>query len=245
MQGQTLDAAIGDKFPPVYFRDANDNIVGFTPDLAAKVSTMLNVKFKFQAVSFAAVLPGVQSGKYQLALSSADITDVRVATVDMIPVTSGGYTLMVRTDASNPPSDLASACGKTVAITAGGNEANILADQSKKLCKAGAVITVSTFPDQVNAGLAVKSGRADAAFIGANTAGYMQTNDPGWKLVGDPIVFNNQGWIVPKGSGLGPALAAAINQMIADGTYQQLLDKWHLSQTHLQGNSVINKIAVG
>lgn len=245
MKGKTLDAAIGDAFPPTYFRDADNKLVGFTPDLAAKVSEMLGIKFNYQAVSFSAVLPGIQSGKYQVALSSADITDERVAAVDMIPVTSGGYAVMVRADATNPPADLAGTCGKTVAITAGGNEANILADQSKKLCTGGATINVSTFPDQVNASLAVKSGRADAAFIGATTAGYMLTNDPGWKIVGDSIVFNNQGWIVPKGGALGPALLAAVNELIKNGTYQQLLDKWHLSQVHLQGDSILNKVKVG
>ena len=96
-------------------------------------------------------------------------------------------------------------------------------------CKAtnqGAV-TVLTFNTQSEANLAVSSGRADVGFADSPVAAYIVATSNG--------VFQNSGYSVnnapyglalPKGNGMAAPVAAAVNALIANGVYHQILVKW-------------------
>jgi polar amino acid transport system substrate-binding protein len=47
-----------------------------------------------------------------------------------------------------------------------------------------------------------------------------------FKLVGTPYGTAPYGIAIPKDSGLAEPVLAAVKQMIADGSYKSILDKW-------------------
>nr|WP_177037208.1 transporter substrate-binding domain-containing protein [Streptomyces sp. KS_5] len=82
--------------------------------------------------------------------------------------------------------------------------------------------------------LAVASGRVDAAIADTPVVQYAQSQNKG---TFDSLVFdgtkshNNIG--LPKDSPLTPAIAAALQKLMDEGTYQKVLDKWSLGNLAL------------
>ena len=82
-------------------------------------------------------------------------------------------------------------------------------------------------PDQPAANLALSSGRADVAMIDSPIAAYQVENSEGrFKLVGEPYGTAPYGIAVPKESGLAEPLLDAVEAVMRDGTYDEVLRKW-------------------
>jgi polar amino acid transport system substrate-binding protein len=82
--------------------------------------------------------------------------------------------------------------------------------------------------------LALQSGRIDLSFGPNATAAYKAATAPDDFTVVGTV---NGGWpdtaeiavATAKGNGLAPAFTEALNGAIADGTYQQVLQRWGLT----------------
>ena len=124
---------------------------------------------------------------------------------------------------------LDSLCGAKVAVENGTTQQGQAQDQSKQCTAAGKpAVTVLSFDGQNDANLAVSSGRADLGFADGGLASYIVKQSHGeFAITGSPIEDVAQtGIAMPKGSGMAKATQAAINAMIKDGTYMQILKKW-------------------
>jgi polar amino acid transport system substrate-binding protein len=77
----------------------------------------------------------------------------------------------------------------------------------------------------------LKQGRVDAALQGNETLPYIMSLEPGtYVAVGAPIATQLAGIGIAKGATeLQQAIAEALGQLIADGGYGKILDKWKLS----------------
>ena len=87
-------------------------------------------------------------------------------------------------------------------------------------------ITLHQYTTQTAAELAVLSGRAQLTAGGSADLGYMVRQQPKMALstlVVNPV-YNCIG--VRKGDKLGTDLADALQQLINDGVYKQIMDKW-------------------
>ncbi len=90
-------------------------------------------------------------------------------------------------------------------------------------------MTVLVFPDENGANLALSSGRAQLVFADTPPAAYAVAKSNGqFKLVGAPYASAPYGLAMPKGSGLAPAVLAALKVLMHNGTYQAIFSKWGL-----------------
>ena len=123
---------------------------------------------------------------------------------------------------------LSSLCGRVVSVEIGTTEqtdANTQAVACKKAKKA--TETVDAFTTQVEANLAVSSGRAQIGFADSQVAGYIVSQSKGvFKLDGPAFGVAPYGFAFPKSSGLDKATLAAIQVLMKDGIYMKILDKW-------------------
>ena len=125
---------------------------------------------------------------------------------------------------------LASLCGHSVAVESGTTEQTDATTQAAK-CKATGKgsVTVLTFNTQSEANLAVSSGRADAGFADSPVAAYIVATSNGvFQNSGAPIAVAPYGLALPKGKGLTSPVQAAVNLLISNGVYTQILTKWGL-----------------
>ncbi|MFF3966106.1 transporter substrate-binding domain-containing protein [Streptomyces griseorubiginosus] len=216
-------------YPPMdFFAADNKTVVGAEADLDKALGTVLGVKVTIVNVPFDSILPGLQSGKYQLGVSSFTDTAEREKVVDFVTYFDAGTSLLV--PAGNPKGLKPggdSLCGRTVAVAKGSTQALEDVPARAKTCKTP--IKVSTFPDGTGVNLAVTSGRADAALADSPVAAYAAKQSGGkLEVAGDSYGNAPFGIAVPKNSELTALLKSALEDLKASGGYEQVLAKWGL-----------------
>jgi len=132
--------------------------------------------------------------------------------------------------------DLGRLAGKTVAVQSGTSQVGELKKLNETFKSSGkSAINILQFPQDSDAQLAVTSGKAQAQMDDQSVAAYtVKTFDNGgtFQLVNDPSVassFSNAiiGVGVPKDdTQLRDAVQKALQSLIDDGTYKQVLDKY-------------------
>ncbi|MER6248234.1 ABC transporter substrate-binding protein [Streptomyces griseorubiginosus] len=216
-------------YPPMdFFAADNKTVVGAEADLDKALGTVLGVKVTIVNVPFDSILPGLQSGKYQLGVSSFTDTAEREKVVDFVTYFDAGTSLLVpagNPKALKPGGD--SLCGRTVAVAKGSTQALEDVPARAKTCKTP--IKVSTFPDGTGVNLAVTSGRADVALADSPVAAYAAKQSGGkLEVAGDSYGNAPFGIAVPKNSELTALLKSALEDLKASGGYEQVLAKWGL-----------------
>ena len=83
-------------YAPNEFTDTDaTTIIGMDVDLGTAVARKLGLAADFQNSQFAGIIPGIESTRYELGMSSFTINAERLATVDMVSYFSAGTSLAV------------------------------------------------------------------------------------------------------------------------------------------------------
>ena len=219
--------AVFNDWPPDEFLQ-NNQLTGWSVDLARAMAAVLNLKFTYTPTSFDAVLPGIQNGRFDAGFASFGITAQRLQVLSFIPERSDGETYAGLKTANLDITSLSQLCGHSVAVLTGAFDYQYLLAESTSVCtaKGNKAITLDQYTTQTAAELAVLSGRAQLTAGGSADLGYMVRQQPKMALstlVVNPV-YNCIG--VRKGDKLGTDLADALQQLINDGVYQQIMKKW-------------------
>jgi len=230
-------------YPPNEFLDTDGKtVVGWDVDLFNAVAAKLGLKTEYQSAVFDAIIPGVQSGKYEAGVSSFTINDERKQQVNMVSYFNAGTQWGTKT--GNPtgvqPDD---ACGKKVAVqTNTVQDTDDLSSKRQDACKSAGkpAISIDRYQRQDQATAAVVSGKDDAMLADSPVLAYAvkQTNGQ-LELLGDIYDAAPYGYVVQKDqTEFAQAVADAVQALITDGTYKTILDKWGV-----QGGAIDNPAA--
>ena len=219
----TLTVALDATYPPDESIAADGHTIeGFDVDFIKAVAAKLGLKANLVNVTFDSIIPRIQSGQYDIGMSSFTYTKAREKTVDFVTYFQAGEGFYVKAGSSKTFTGLDSLCNAKVAVENGTTELDDANAQAKK-CK----VTVLAFADQNQANLAVSSGRADVGFADSQVAGYIVKQSNGqFQVSGQAFAVAPYGIALPKGNGMAAAVQAAVKAMIADGSYTQILTKW-------------------
>ncbi|MDQ3578099.1 MAG: ABC transporter substrate-binding protein [Actinomycetota bacterium] len=215
-------------YPPNEFVDDENKVVGMDIDLGNAIALKLGLQAEFQNTAFDAIIPGLTSGKYEMAMSSLTINADRLVKVDMVSYFSAGTSMAVLK--GNPDKlDLADLCGKNVAVQKGTVQVEDLEKKSAE-CKTASKpeITVTQFQNQTDATLALTAKRAQAMLADSPVVDYAlkQTNGA-LEGAGEPYDSAPYGIILPKAKGeYSKAVQGAVQALIEDGTYLKIMEKW-------------------
>ncbi|MBL7495220.1 ABC transporter substrate-binding protein [Frankia sp. CNm7] len=230
--GKTLKVATDATYPPnEYFDTDGKTIIGMDVDLIEALGSALGVEVEVENAGFDDILPGIGSKKYDIGVSSFTDTKEREEVVDFVTYYSAGTAFFTTADNGAQITTIEDLCGLSVAVETGTTQADAATAQDGKCKEAGKPgVTVQVFPDQNAANLALSSGRAQLGMADAPVAAYL-VNESGGKLalVGEQFDTAPYGIAVGKGSGLAEPLKAALEQIIADGTYTKILEKWGMA----------------
>ena len=239
------NAGAGGGTPPLVFTaDDDKTVIGVEVDLAHLFADKLGLKIETPATSWENVFLGIDSGRYDVALTNVTVTEERKEKYDFATYRKDDLAFEAPKGGTwkvNSGKDIA---GKTIAVGSGTNQEKILLDWNEANVKAGLQpATVKYFQSQTDYYLALSSHRIDAYFgpnpsVAYHVATSGQTEAIGhFSGAGDKL----QGLIAvltKKGSGLAAPYAAAINSAIADGSYAKVLQRWNLSTEGLQKSEV-------
>jgi polar amino acid transport system substrate-binding protein len=217
-------------YAPNEFLDTDGKtVIGFDVDLFNAVAAKLGLETEWQSATFDAIIPGVQSGKYEMGISSFTINDERKQQVNMVSYFSAGT--QWGTKKGNPagvqPDD---ACGKKVAVQTNTVQDTEDLPKRQEACKSAGKpeITVDRYQRQDQATAAVVSGKDDAMLADSPVTAYAveQTNGQ-LELLGDIYDAAPYGYVIEKDqTEFAQAVADAVSALISDGTYKTVLEKW-------------------
>jgi polar amino acid transport system substrate-binding protein len=232
--GQLTAAAIP-SYPPFVFVDANGESTGIDTDLFRAICDKLGVKAVVTPIEFATILPSVQAGRFDVGIGAFFDTPERRKVVRFIDDLKAIDGLLTRP--GNPDKiSVDDMCGKTISASKSSVEDINLHDLSKQCVDKGKppidVVALAGTPAQV---VAVKSGRVAAANVTAAVVAYMASQDaanlevvPG--IVPDASGITKLEGVIVQGdrTDLQAAMGAALNALIADGTYAKIMQKWNV-----------------
>ena len=239
------NAGAGGGTPPLVFTaDDDKTVIGVEVDLAHLFADKLGLRVETPATSWENVFLGIDSGRYDVALTNVTVTEERKEKYDFATYRKDDLAFEAPKGGTwkvNSGKDIA---GKTIAVGSGTNQEKILLDWNEANVKAGLQpATVKYFQSQTDYYLALSSHRIDAYFgpnpsVAYHVATSGQTEAIGhFSGAGDKL----QGLIAvltKKGSGLAAPYAAAINSAIADGSYAKVLQRWNLGTEGLEKSEV-------
>jgi polar amino acid transport system substrate-binding protein len=225
----TLTVAADATYAPNEFIGSDGHTVeGMSPDLAHALAAVTGLKVKVVNASFDTIIPGLQSGKYDLGISSFTDTKEREKVVDFVTYFSAGTSFYVKAQGGPAINTLADLCGHKVAVERGTTQAGDATAQSAKCKKAGKpAVSVLVFPDQNAANLALSSGRGQVGMADSPVAAYIVKKSSGqFKLSGTPYGTAPYGIAIPKGNGMAQPILDALTELMSNGTYMSILTKW-------------------
>ncbi|MGW0558097.1 ABC transporter substrate-binding protein [Streptomyces sp. NPDC002926] len=235
-RGTIRIGASADASPPLGFYATDDKTrIGAEIDIATLIVDTLGLKPQFEEVSWENLFVGLDSSKFDGVLSNVTVTEERKEKYDFATYRLDNLAFEAKKGTSwqvRGPKDVA---GKTISVSSGTNQEKILVDWSEQNVKAGRKpVDIKYFQKDTDYYLALQSGRIDA-YLGPNptaahhVASAGQTRIIGTLSGGGSQVQGKIAASTKKGSGLVEAYAAAIDRIIKDGSYAEVLKRWGLS----------------
>lgn len=218
--------------PNEFLASDGHTIIGMDPDLVTALAETMGLKAKFNDAQFEAIIPGIQAGRYDMGASSFTDTKEREKKVDFVTYYNAGISFYTKTGTNPGVESLKDLCGKTVGVEKGTVEQEESEAQSKTCTKEGKkAVTVLSFPGQNQVNLAIASGRAAVGLADSPVVAYQIKQNKGqFTLVGKTYAFAPYGLAVPKTSGLAKPMLAALKELMANGKYKAILEKWGIQE---------------
>ncbi len=227
-------------FVPYTIANPDNSIEGATADFAKAAGEVLGLKVTHTvAQGFAAMLLGIRAGRFDVSIEPCGDFPDREAQNDFADYVQEYVIFAVAKGNPKKVNDIADTCGLRVSVMSGGSAERTIRRQSEACVKAGRpAVQVMSFEGQAAPLLAVRSGRADAFFSSQAPLSHFVGKDPEHlelAAVGRKNGFADlyQGAVVAKGSALGPVLVKVFEKLHANGTYDQIMEKWGLVNNKL------------
>lgn len=222
-----INIAVDIPFPPMAMYDENNREIGFDPELGRLIGQKLGIDVSLNKQAFDSVIPSLQADKNDMIMSGMNDTPERQKTLSFVDYTHGGFAIAVKKGNPDKISTQKDLCGKTVSV----QKATVQGDLLRAL---DCGINVMELPGDLDAQTALRAGKSQAYVADAVVTEYVvATTDGGnaFDIVRDP---ENPAGFNPVYSGIGilkddtelvEAVRSALEALIADGTYQQVLDR--------------------
>jgi polar amino acid transport system substrate-binding protein len=221
-------------YPPFEsFADDNTTIIGLDPDLAKAVGQVLGVDVQFEHTAFDGLLTALDGGRFDLVVAAVTDTKDREKTYDFVDYFMTGQSIVVKKGNPEGIHGVTDLCGKPVAVLKASTQEKLLGQFNENEC-AGNPIQIGSFPSDKDALLQVQSGRDVASFTQDAVGAYNSATIGG----GNQFELANTEALLPTPVGmvfdkqdtqLRDAIKGAIEKLIANGTYEQILSKYQLT----------------
>lgn len=221
-----LTIGVNVPYPPNEFVDAYGELVGFDIDLMNAVTRTLGVTPDYREAQFESIIPSVQSGTFNLGMSSVTDTSAREKSVDFVTYLQAGTMWAQRPGAAIDP---AHACGLRVGVAVGTLQDTTEIPNKSNACVAADLQPIDkvvyTGQDQLNS--ALMAGEVDAMSADSPVTGFaIKVSGGALEAAGQMFDTAPYGWPVPKGSALAESLRQALEHVIATGQYRTIATIW-------------------
>ncbi|RKK04699.1 ABC transporter substrate-binding protein [Pseudoroseomonas wenyumeiae] len=238
-----LRVGIEATYPPMAYKDpATNERRGVNVDLVTAIGKELGIELRWEEMAFAQLIPAIATNRVDFSGSS--MTDLpsrreKLSFVDYISTGAQIFTTVQQQKGAQQPIDF---CGRSIATPRTTNYFPQAQAWSEKNCVAAGKppIRVIGTEGAAAARTDLQQGRADGAILGAEYVVYLSQQNPGtFVTIGEPISRNLSGMAFAKEQApLRDAVAGALNRMISNGTYMEILKKHGLEKQALSAITI-------
>ncbi|MCD0480860.1 ABC transporter substrate-binding protein [Streptacidiphilus sp. ASG 303] len=212
--------------------EGGQEITGLDYEVGQAVGAKLGVAFEFTPTKFDGIVPAIQAGKFDAAISAMTDNKDRQKVVDFVDYSVSGSGIMVAKGNPEKITSLDDLCGKAVAVQAATHQEDLLKKHQDACRKAGKPeAKLQTFPKDSDAQLALRSGKVVAEVATKPAAGWTaKTADNGatFEVVDDPAAIGGydatpNGIAVSKSlPQLTDAVQKALQQLVDEGVLKRI-----------------------
>ena len=212
-------------FPPYEFYDG-DTIVGIDAEIAAAIAEKLGLELQIVDMDFGSIITAVQTGKIDMGMAGMTVTEERLQNVNF----STTYATGIQDVIVPEDSDITSVDDIFAKLNAG--EDVLIGCQE---ATTGAIYAsgdfgddhVTTYPNGATAVQALTQGKLDCVIIDNQPAINFVAANEGLKILDTEYVTEDYAIAISKDNeDLLNQINAALEELIADGTVQEILDKY-------------------
>ncbi|WP_299301162.1 transporter substrate-binding domain-containing protein [uncultured Brachybacterium sp.] len=224
--------------PLSFLADDNQTYVGSEIDIARIVADKLGLEFELKLTTWENWPLKLEAGEFDVVHANIGINAERLQKFDFASYRAAYMSFLVKKGADFWLEDADSLSGRIIAVGNATNQERILTDWNAELEAAGKEpAELKNYSTDADTLLAVGSGRVDGYLSPFASLSFVASRRDDMELQGKI----NAGWpdetlvagTFPAGSGLVEAYSAALNALIEDGTYAQVLERWQLSEEAL------------
>ncbi|MGW5781621.1 ABC transporter substrate-binding protein [Streptomyces sp. NPDC003863] len=234
----TVRVATDVPYPPfaMFVTEGKSDLTGLDYDLGQALGAKLGVRFAFTPTKFDGIVPALQAGRFDAAMSALTDNKERQKVVDFVDYSRSGSGVLVAEGNPAKISTLDDLCGRKVGVQAATNQYELLTAHQAACRAAGRKpADIQTFPKDSDAQLALRAGKVVAEVVTKPAAGWSAKTADGGKafdLAEDPeapagyraspngIAVRRQ---LPQ---LTEAIRKALQALIDDGTLTKICDKY-------------------
>ena len=212
-------------FPPYEYYDG-DAIVGIDVEVAQAIAAKLGMELEVTDIAFDSIIPGIQTGKYDMGMAGMTVTDERKEQVNFSDSYATGVQVVIVKDDSAIASvdDLFADGANTVVGTQAGTTGFIYATSDIEDAGLG---TVKSFGKTTDAVEALKNGQVDCVILDNEPAKALVAANEGLHILDTEYAVEDYAIAIAKeNTDLLDKINTALAELKDDGTLQSIVDKY-------------------
>ena len=234
--GDTLVMATNASFPPYEYKDG-ENFAGIDIEIAGKIAEKLGKKLEIKDVEFGSIIGGVQTGKFDIGMAGMTVTEERLQSVNFSASYATGIQSVIVADKSayksiddffNVDKD-----GNWVSVKEG-VKIGVQQDTTGDIYASDTVANWGFGEDNViryktgnEAVLALSSGKITAVIIDNEPAKSYVASTAGLRILDGAYTEEQYAICIAKeNTALLDEVNKALEELIADGTVQAIIEKY-------------------
>jgi polar amino acid transport system substrate-binding protein len=213
--------------PPLQFVDSSGTLKGMRVELGTEIAKRLCLEPEYIRIEFSAMIPGLQSGRWDMINTGIFFTEERAKIMQMIPYENQAISVSIDKASTLKIAGKDDLAGLSIGVEIGGFEENKTKQLDKELKDAGkAGLTIRTFDNFALAFQALRAGQVQGVVsIDAVAKEYDARGDFKWAVKG---LYPAPVSVAFKSSVLADAVSGVLKEMKADGSLQKLFDSYGL-----------------
>ncbi|WP_044873061.1 ABC transporter substrate-binding protein [Pseudomonas sp. LFM046] len=210
-------------YPPFNLIDASGQVGGFDVEIAQALCAKMKAECEVVTSDWDGIIPALNAKKFDFIAASMSITEERKQAVDFTDPYYTNKLQFIAPKGSDFKTDKASLKGKVIGAQRATIAGTWLEDNMSD------VVDIKLYDTQENAYLDLSSGRVDGVLADKFVNWEWLKSDAGkdFEFKGEPVFDNDKiGIAVRKGDPLRERINAALKEIVADGTYKKINDKY-------------------
>lgn len=223
---EKLVLATSADFPPYESIGDNGEYVGIDIEVAQAIADKLGKELVVENMDFDSIISSVASGKADMGMAGLTVTDERMESVDFSTSYATGIQAVIVPEGSDIKTvDDLYADGAAYKV---GVQLSTTGDIyfSNDIASGSTTCTIEEYTSAQEAISSLATGKIDAVIIDNEPAKSYVAANPGLVILDTKYTEEDYAIAFAKGSELTEEVNKALEELIADGTVQQIIDKY-------------------